>query len=306
MASSTQQTTKIGSGTSGTKADAAGSGSGSGGGRGPAPALECPGRYSPTQAVLHGMFTEKVAGHILDSGDFYGRLGDAYRARPDMLAGPRVAAYRTDDDERIGRGATRAQRSSFHALDASLVYSPEIDAKFGRFCAANDDGRKSWTDLAAEFAAEKDAGFSLEGDSYNTYWFDNPLDAPFRWFEFDCGGVRAILVQVHLGCDMRGGYGRPRAFVERDGESLRLAAEAFEAACECTQIECWGYGIVLNQRTQSECEACALRGDPDVEDGPWNEDECICGEYPEYWKAPDGAVDGAVRCEECGAEVVVS
>ena len=272
-----------------------------------ATAPECPERYTRTQAVLHGMFTEKVGSHFLDSGDYYGRLGDAYRAAPDLLARPRVAACRTDDDERIGRGtATSAQRSSFHALDASLVYSAEIDAMFERFCAANDDGRKSWTDLAAEFAEEKDDEFSLEGDSYNTYSFDNPLDAPFRWFEFDCGGVRAILVQMHLGCDIRGGYGRPRAFVERDGERLGHSVERFTAACKCTQIDCWGYGILHNVTFESECEACALRGDPEVDDGPWNEDECICGEYPEYWKAQDGALDGAVRCEECGAEVEVS
>ena len=278
--------------------------SGAPGGTSTAPA--CPERYTETQAVLHGMFMEEAGGHVLDSGDAYGRNGDAHRADPDLLARPKVAAY---DD---GKGLLYARRSTFHALDACLEYSAELDAKFERWCAANDDGRKNWTELAEGFASERDAGFSWDGNVRNTYWFDNPLDAPLQWMEFDAfvsdgtedrRECRAVLVQMHLGCDIRGGYGRPRAFVMRRGCSLKRVAKAFDAECGCTQIECFKDGIVYNETAASECEACAFSEDQECE-GPRGED-CICDKYPSYWKA-SGAPDGSIRCEECGAEVEVS
>ena len=224
-----------------------------------ATAPKCPERYTRTQAVLHSMFTEKVGGHFLDSGDTYGRFGDAYRAAPDLLDRPEIAACGDDGplDGREEDKAVPAERSTFHALDANLEYSAELDAEFERFCAEHDgaDGL-NWVDLAERFASSRDAAFSREGGVHNTYEFENLLDAPCQWFEFDAlvrrdgsGGssvadgprqCRAVLVQIHLGCDIRGGYGRPRAFVMRRGKWLRHAARAFDAACECTQIECWG------------------------------------------------------------------
>ena len=36
---------------------------------------KCPEGYSRTQAVLHSMFMEDAGGHMLDSGDYYGRMG---------------------------------------------------------------------------------------------------------------------------------------------------------------------------------------------------------------------------------------
>ena len=311
-------------------------------GRGPAgapggstKAPACPERYTETQAVLHGMFMEEAGSHFLDSGDSYGRASDAHRACPDLLAKPAVAAYYSDDDgegEDDGGGqdgakgedkdgakgedekaSSLALRSSFHALDATLEYSAELDAKFERFVAANDDGRKNWTELAEMFAAEKDAAFSWDGNAHNTYWFDNPLDAPFQWLEFDAfvsdgttdrRQVRAVLVQMHLGCDIRGGYGRPRAFVERHGHSLEYAAKSFDAACKCTHIECFGYGVVNNETAAEECEACAFSSEEDRDSGR-QPDGCICDKYPTYWKA-SGRPDGSVGCGLCGGTVEVS
>ena len=299
-------------------------------GRGPAgapggstKAPACPERYTETQAVLHGMFMEDVGSHILDSGDLYGRVSDRHRACPDLLAKPKIAAYYSDDEDEGGkdgckdedeRASSLALRSSFHTLDASLEYSAELDAKFERFVAANDDGRKNWAELAEMFAAEKDAAFSWDGNAHNTYWYDNPLDAPFQWLEFDAfvsdgrttdrRQVRAVLVQMHLGCDIRGGYGRPRAFVEKHGESLKYATQSFNAACKCTQIECFGYGVVNNETAAEECEACAFSSEEERDSGR-QPDGCICDKYPTYWKA-SGRPDGSVQCGLCGGTVEVS
>lgn len=280
------------------------------GGSSTAPA--CPERYTETQAVLHGMFMEEAGSHVLDSGDLYGRNGDAYRASPDLLAKPRIAPYVDEDEGNKDGGSRFATRSSFHTLDSCLEYSAELDEKFARFCAANDDGRKNWTQLAHEFAADRDGGFSEDSDAHNTYWFENPMDAPFQWVEFDAfvaGGepgerrqCRAVLVQVHLGCDIRGGYGRPRAFIMRHGEWLRHSVKSFCAECKCTQIECFKDGVVHNETAASECEACMFSEDQECE-GQRGED-CICDKYPSYWRA-SGRPDGSIRCEECGGEVEV-
>ena len=289
---------------------------------GSAGAPACPKRYdNKTQAVLHGMFMERIGGHILDSGDAYGRLGDAYRASPDLRAVPEIAACKDG-------GGAWAVRSSFHALCAGLEFSAELDGRFAEHCAAADNGgRKAWHELAEEFAAMSDKRFRWETCSHNTYMFDNPLDKAFEWVEFDAAAAppspargerkeggrrlrrepkrcRAALLQVHLGCDIRGGYGTPRAFVMRGGYSLKRASRRFEAACGCTRIECWGAGVVHNLTASEECEACAFRSDEDVENGV-HPDGCICGEYPVQWKAT-GMPDGSIACGLCGGRVRVS
>ena len=273
-------------------------------------APRCPDGYSRTQKVLHSMFMEDAGGHMLDSGDFYGRAGDAYRETPDLRAEPKAAAHGDDD------GDVAVRRSTFHMLDSALEFSEELDRRLDRYCARVDtDGSKKWTELAEGFAAENDKGSHWDPGENNTYYFDNPLDAAFEWFEFDATvsaglgtgerkRVRAALVQVHLGCDIRGGYGRPRAFVVRHGESLRRCTKSFNASCKCTEVECWGNGTVLNDRAASECEACAYQSDEDRDKG-LTPDGCICGEWPDYWKA-SGRGDGSIDCGECGKEVDVS
>lgn len=286
-----------------------GNGTGSGNRKNARAVPKCPEGYSRTQAVLHSMFMEDAGGHMLDSGDYYGRMGEAYRKRADLRAEPVAVGW-------VNGGAHGAQRSAFHALDASLEFSAELDERFERYCAREDaDGGKRWYELALGFAEGCDRGFHWDDDKYNTYSFDNPLDGAFQWYEFDAmvssgtgagdrRQVRAVLVQVHLGCDIRGGYGRPRAFILRKGASLRHSTRAFNAACKCTQVECWGYGIVLNDRASSECEACAYQSEEDRDSGK-EPDGCICGEWPEYWKAT-GRPDGSLVCGECKGEVDVS
>ena len=286
-------------------------------------APQCPERYTEAQAVLHSMFMEESGWHMLDSGDAYGRIGDGRRARRELLAIPKIAPLNDDGDEckdgecKDGRGATLARISTFHALDTVLEYSAELDSKFERFCAANDDGRMDWTDLALKFADAKDSEFEHDENPHSTYNIESPLDSQFRWIEFDANVSdkdgnrqhrrRAVLVQMHLGCDMRGGYGRPRAFTLRDDymdnyECLECAIKSFDVSCSCTHIECIGYGMVHNESAESECEACAFGDDRECS-GP-RSDDCICSKYPACWKAT-GKPDGSVRCKECGGEVEV-
>lgn len=275
----------------------------------PAEGPACPERYTETQAVLHSMFMENVGGHILDSGDSYGRVQDAHRGRADPLAEPVVIFERDGSD-------TAATRSTFHALDAALKYSGELDERFARFCSradAKDGSARSVFDMASEFAGLQDKAFSLEGSVHNTYNYPNPLDFSFEWFEFDARMSdgqwrRAALVMLHKGCDIRGGYGSPRAFVFRRGMSLGRITREFDAACKCTQVECWGQGVVYNADAASECEACAYRSDEDVDagkSGAVGSHACICGEWPEHWKLA-GDSNGSLLCKQCGAGVEVS
>ena len=258
----------------------------------------CPERYTETQAVLHGMFMEDVGGHMLDSGDAYGRIQDEQRAKGDPQAEPEVIVDRDGNE-------TAAFRSAFHALDAALEYSDELDKRFAGLCseAGAAGPAKNWFDLAAEFAERQDKAFSWMGSAYNTYNYPNLLDSTLAWFEFDVRMSdgqwrRAALVMLHRGCDVRGGYGTPRAFVFRRGMSLKRITMTFDAACSCTQVECWGQGVVYNHETASECTACA-------DDNGDGEDACICSEWPEQWKL-SGDSNGTMLCKQCGAGVEVS
>lgn len=58
-----------------------------------------------------------------------------------------------------------------------------------------------------KFAIEKELEFGLGGD--NTYNQENDLDQVFQFDLVECWGERYAIIQIHTGCDVRGGYTSP-------------------------------------------------------------------------------------------------
>jgi hypothetical protein len=108
-------------------------------------------------------------------------------------------------------------------------------------CGGDDDG-----DAADEGACEECSGTRIvfddsiyqatgiygEGEplTMNTYNEENLLDQTllFAYFELRSGGGRGgrinsyVVLQIHGGCDVRGGYTKPRVFVVEDDDELAI------------------------------------------------------------------------------------
>ena len=176
---------------------------------------------------LAAQFTENTGRHMLDSGGAYGRGWErkAGMTAQDFIDKPR--AYADDYSLSI---------SAFHWLADRLQYEPVLDAKFEKW--AWKDSRKDdpWL-VNAEAWAEKrhDEWGDNEGvRCVNTYNGDSNLDEVLQyvtWYDRK-RGERLILLQTHNGCDVRGGYSRPRVYSFRGWEGeYEMYREDIEVYC---------------------------------------------------------------------------
>ena len=150
-----------------------------------------------TREVIAEMLTENTGRHILDSGGAYGRHWE-------QNAGRTLAEW--DAQPRAWGDRWGVTLSVYHYLSERLEYAPLLDKQFRAFCEANpDDG---WLALAEEFATEKDDS----AHTWNTYNGEDSLAQTLQGVTFSDGGEVFVLLQIHGGCDVRGGYTVPRAF----------------------------------------------------------------------------------------------
>ena len=158
-----------------------------------------------TQRVLSSMLVEPTGISILDSGGAYGRNWERNKDKTvqDFIDEPEVTAnnwYPT--------------LSSFHYCDHWLEFAEELDTEFFEWVEANDDNDSPWLVLMEEFADKKHYSSWQEVQSINTYNSDNILSQTLQYVEFtnEEDDERYVLLQIHGGCDVRGGYTKPRIF----------------------------------------------------------------------------------------------
>jgi hypothetical protein len=149
-----------------------------------------------TNEVLQAMMTENTGRHMLDSGGAYGRnwernQGIDFEDEPEATwnGGPTVNVY--------------------HWLKERVSYAPVMDRLFHIFSADSDE---SWYQDMQGFA-EAMSDDKYEGVwGYNTYNGECLLSQTLQWTAFTHDSEYYILLQVHGGADVRGGYTAPRVF----------------------------------------------------------------------------------------------
>jgi len=159
-----------------------------------------------TAEVLAGMFTENTGSHFLDSGGAYGRHHEqnAGKTAQDFLAAPRV--YVEDD---------YAVLDTYHFLNDRVEFSPAMTAAFDRWLESDPDltewdGMNDWPDA---IGAESNG-------IVNTYNGECNLSQTLQFVTFTLGGSAWVLLQVHGGADVRGGYTAPKVFALDDWVDL--------------------------------------------------------------------------------------
>lgn len=156
-----------------------------------------------TETVLAGMFTENTGRHILDSGGAYGRNWEANQGKAvsDFLNAPHGTF-----DQYCG-----PTLSTFHFLNDRLDFDAELQAEFDAFAAERPDD--AWLAIMEEFVADRD----WDHLTVNTYNHESALDQTIQYIQCATEGGEAIygdvvILQIHGGCDVRGGYTAPKLF----------------------------------------------------------------------------------------------
>lgn len=167
-----------------------------------------------TNKVLARMLKENTGTHFLDSGGANGRAWQRNQAR-DFDREPTTSLS--------WRWGLEVTHNVYHWLNERLDFSPTWQARFDAFVESKgEDDRSSWPLLMEEFfddlreKGHEVCGIYGEGGplTVNTYNHTSLLSQTIQFTYATVDGDGVILLQIHGGADVRGGYTAPKAFTE--------------------------------------------------------------------------------------------
>jgi len=210
------------------------------------------------------MALEDTGKSLLDSGDFYGRHWERNRklGRRFFLNQPRVTVRTFEDgDWEVVKNVVPVLASVLRVTGLSKKLSTE----FRKFAERQDN--LTWLDCMEKFAAAKhEPSHDLPKPiTVNTANEELNLSQELQFTAFYYRNRAFVLLQLHNGCDVRGGYTVPRLFELNSDYWADLFAE----------LEVW-----------AQCE-------------------CASGSDAELWDLKDQwvAQNGRVVCKKCGQPV---
>ena len=163
-----------------------------------------------TESVLQSMFTENTGSHFLDSGGAYGRWhednqGIDFDNQPDVRIDVTWCRYTESVTLDVFPSAYKACLSVFE-------YAAEMDKRFQGSDEYNDPDI-SWFGRAMAFAESVHDGDCRDIVDWNTYDVEALYSMQtLQGVQFGYGDTQYVALQVHGGCDVRGGYTVPRIF----------------------------------------------------------------------------------------------
>lgn len=182
------------------------------------PAL--PERFTLTERVFAHMMRENTGASILDSGGAYGRAWQRNLTRD--FAKVQAATLRghvyTSPYSKVPNVPTLELDVTidlFTYLASRLDYDRALTRQLRRFAALESNEGESWLSIAEAFPAwiatkrDADVGEAWAGNSYNE---DNYLSGTVQYVSFTMDHEQYIILQIHGGCDARGGYTAPCVF----------------------------------------------------------------------------------------------
>ena len=162
-----------------------------------------------TQQVIFEMLTTNTGSHMLDSGGDDGRhwQRNAKKTLDDFMSEP----YATIDPK-YGDAAI----SLFHYMSEYLIFDEGLTGGFEEFAKGYPD--EPWLAIIEEYldasGVHQDGEFYSDARwSFNTYNFENwMVSQTLQGSFFGMWGKTYLIVQIHGGADVRGGYTAPKVF----------------------------------------------------------------------------------------------
>jgi hypothetical protein len=165
---------------------------------------------SKTEEVIFAMLTENTGGSILDSGGAYGRHWERNSKKT-------LEDFRAEPAAWIDPEYGDATKSLFHHLTEYLTPDEGLTAAFQKF--AEDYPEESWLEIIElwldKLGVPEEGGefYSYDRWSFNSYNFEYWLcSQTVQGTFFGLADTGYLIMQVHGGCDVRGGYTAPRVF----------------------------------------------------------------------------------------------
>ncbi len=182
-----------------------------------------------TEQVLQSMLVENTGSHMLDSGGAYGRNWSRNKGR-DFEAEPETVLL-------WEYGGFEITHNIYHWLKERIEYQPEVDRQLHEYAEEPGNGDKPWEEILEEFlkkhCEEQDIDYSphmVQG--HNTYNGEDLLSQVMQYYYIEEFDDPMIILRIHGGCDVRGGYTAPRIFTD-SGYGEYAIMENARAAMVC-------------------------------------------------------------------------
>jgi len=201
------------------------------------PKQPMPKNYTKIEKRIHEMLVENTGISILDSGMEYGRHWQQNRLIKDFRKLP-ILEYEIDQKYK----EISFSLNIFHFLTKNLVITKEsekLNKEFQEFSKTMPK-EYSWLMIIEEFLDYlKEKGYTTTKVE-NSYNYENLLSQGIQFATFyknkDDEYSPFIILQVHNGADIRGGYTTPQIFKIRDIETFISSQYYIYASCGCTSI----------------------------------------------------------------------
>lgn len=197
-----------------------------------------------TAQVLHDMLKENTGVHMLDSGMSCGRMWQRNQARDFENE------LETTIEADTGKyGSIQVTHNVYHWLKDRLEYNEEMDQRFYDYAHREDDEYfrdESWPQCVEDFLEILDKEYKEEHGSgiggiygegepvcVNTYNEEENLSQILQFWYWEDEDGEHVLLQIHGGADVRGGYTRPYYF-DLNGRSELAMFDYCRASVYCT------------------------------------------------------------------------
>ena len=231
-----------------------------------------------TANKLTAMFTENTGKHMLDSGGAYGRNWERNQ-------GLTTEHFLTLPDATWERNwGFTIEAWSFCRARLDYTKTAEVLSRLMNVWELADyDNRNLYHGGDQEEYLNHLGAERIEG--FNTYNYENALSQTLQGYTFELMGLRFVLLQVHGGCDVRGGYTLPVIFE--------------------TDTDWFLYGIY---EVSLYCDNCELAGGT-YDTGAWyyhgELEPDLFGQTNPWSDAPDG-YDYLNGCPQCGGDLTAT
>lgn len=192
-----------------------------------------------TADVVAAMLRENTGRHMLDSGGAYGRNWERnqlrnFAAEPEASLHVHTGKYPTID----------VTLSVYHFMVNRLRFAADWQARFDTFAEQPDQKDESWLAVMDAFVeslteAGHDVGSGIGGEplTVNTYNHESLLSQTLQYVYLTVDDVQLAIVQVHGGCDVRGGYTAPKLFRAVGQYSEHDFLDDTRCTIHCTECE---------------------------------------------------------------------
>jgi len=259
-----------------------------------------------TEDKLAEMLQENTGKSFLDSGGAYGRHWQRNQ-NADFETQPSGCAefYSRNDELDIVTSV-----SVFHFLRDRLEYNPQLDQRYREWCEENGEDPYQYGS-AEDFALSVNGkGIYQDGEpiTINTANGEDMLSQTLQYIYWTDDDGAHVLLQIHGGCDIRGGYTDPVAFdlTDYDGTSIFDNARATIYCDDCNKY--WDTDDGCRWRDEGGCnyldEYPATDEEPDYPERSDPSQKLLPLELPERPTPDVGAIwvddDRNAHCPHCG------